>query len=75
MTIVRDYNRAVVNRVKCALIPDSEKARILENLCEYWSSHIRRYFTEEGYDYFCQKINTLEKEYSGNAERTPEIYR
>ncbi len=60
---MENYNEAVINRVKCALIPDSEKAKILSALCEYWGGHVRRCFTEEGYDYFCQKLSELEKEH------------
>lgn len=74
MTISKEYNRAVVNRVRCALIPDSEKVRILGNLCEYWYGHIRFWFSEENYDYFCKKLNDLERKYSENAKGTPEVY-
>lgn len=63
-----NYNYVVISRVLCALIPDSEKVKILSALCEYWSGHVRRYFTEEGYNYFCQKLNELEKEHMLNPE-------
>ena len=58
------YNMAVIERIQCSLIPDSEKHRLLENLCKYWRVCPDRCFTEEGYDYFCKKLNQLEKEYS-----------
>lgn len=65
---MRNYNYVVISRVLCALIPDSERVELLGRICMHLSLHPGRAFTEAGYDYFCKKLNALEKEYGTSPE-------